>query len=121
MRIAMSEQRRIRCTCDEKARCTMGTTSDETIPEQKISDIRLRRTLSSSSRREVKKIAEYLGKGYHVDASVGHIRTCPARGYASGHEEGPYAKFAVDVDNGFDAFYVVDPDKRKRWPSSNGC
>src|SRR4051794_942181 len=29
-------------------------------------------------------------------------------------KKGPYGKFAVDVDNGFDPYYVVDPDKRKK-------
>ena len=29
-------------------------------------------------------------------------------------KKGPYGKFAVDVDNGFEAYYVVDPDKRKK-------
>ena len=29
-------------------------------------------------------------------------------------KKGPYGKFAVDVDNGFEPYYVVDPDKRKK-------
>ncbi len=29
-------------------------------------------------------------------------------------KKGPYGRFAVDVDNGFDPYYVVDPDKRKK-------
>ena len=29
-------------------------------------------------------------------------------------KKGPYGKFAVDVDNGFEAYYVVDPDKKKK-------
>jgi DNA topoisomerase-1 len=64
---------------------------------------------------KAKKIAEYLGKGYDVDASVGHIRDLPSpRDMPADMKKGPYAKFAVDVDNGFDAFYVIDPDKRKK-------
>jgi len=64
---------------------------------------------------KAKKIAEYLGKGYDVDASVGHIRDLPSpRDMPADMKKGPYAKFAVDVDNGFDAYYVVDPDKRKK-------
>ena len=64
---------------------------------------------------KAKKIGEYLGKGYDVDASVGHIRDLPSpRDMPADMKKGPYAKFAVDVDNGFDAFYVVDPDKRKK-------
>jgi DNA topoisomerase-1 len=64
---------------------------------------------------KAKKIGEYLGKGYDVDASVGHIRDLPSpRDMPADMKKGPYAKFAVDVDNGFDAYYVVDPDKRKK-------
>ncbi len=64
---------------------------------------------------KAKKIAEYLGKDYDVDASVGHIRDLPSpRDMPADMKKGPYAKFAVDVDNGFDAFYVIDPDKRKK-------
>src|SRR5664280_932487 len=64
---------------------------------------------------KAKKIAEYLGKGYDVDASVGHIRDLPSpRDMPADMKKGPYAKFAVDVDNGLDAYYVVDPDKRNK-------
>ena len=64
---------------------------------------------------KAKKIAEFLGKGYAVDASVGHIRDLPIpRDLPADMKKGPYGKFAVDVDNGFDAFYVIDPDKRKK-------
>jgi len=64
---------------------------------------------------KAKKIAEYLGKDYDVDASVGHIRDLPSpRELPADMKKGPYGKFAVDVDNGFDAYYVVDPDKRKK-------
>jgi DNA topoisomerase-1 len=64
---------------------------------------------------KAKKIGEYLGKGYDVDASVGHIRDLPSpRELPADMKKGPYGKFAVDVDNGFDPYYVVDPDKRKK-------
>jgi len=64
---------------------------------------------------KAKKIAEYLGKNYDVDASVGHIRDLPSpRELPADMKKGPYGKFAVDVDNGFDPYYVVDPDKRKK-------
>ena len=64
---------------------------------------------------KAKKIGEYLGKDYAVDASVGHIRDLPSpRELPADMKKGPYGKFAVDVDNGFDPYYVVDPDKRKK-------
>ena len=62
-----------------------------------------------------KSIAKYLGDGFEVDASVGHIRDLaqPADLPAE-MKKGPYGKFAVDVENDFDPYYVVYPDKKKR-------
>src|SRR5665647_1375776 len=74
-----------------------------------------RKLVIVESPAKAKKIGEYLGKGYDVDASVGHIRDLPSpRDMPADMKKGPYAKFAVDVDNGFDAYYVVDSDKRKK-------
>ena len=85
----------------------MGSTS-----EQKTSG---RKLVIVESPAKAKKIGEYLGKGYDVDASVGHIRDLPKpRELPADMKKGPYGKFAVDVDNGFDPYYVVDPDKRKK-------
>ncbi|HET7475036.1 MAG TPA: type I DNA topoisomerase [Dermatophilaceae bacterium] len=64
---------------------------------------------------KARKIAGYLGSGFDVEASVGHIRDLPNPSeLPADMKKGPYGKFAVDVDNGFDAYYVVDPDKRKK-------
>ena len=80
--------------------------------EQKTSG---RKLVIVESPAKAKKIGEYLGKGYDVDASVGHIRDLPNPSeLPADMKKGPYGRFAVDVDNGFDAYYVVDPDKRKK-------
>ncbi len=64
---------------------------------------------------KAKKIGGYLGSDYVVDASVGHIRDLPTPSeLPADMKKGPYGKFAVDVDNGFDPYYVVDPDKKKK-------
>ncbi|WP_141494752.1 type I DNA topoisomerase [Kytococcus schroeteri] len=64
---------------------------------------------------KVKSIGQYLGDEYRVEASVGHIRDLPTPSeLPADMKKGPYGKFAVDVDNGFDPFYVVDPDKKKK-------
>ena len=53
---------------------------------------------------KAKTIAGYLGKDYDVEASVGHIRDLPNPGeLPADMKKGPYGKFAVDVDNGFEA------------------
>ena len=64
---------------------------------------------------KAKTIAGYLGEDYDVEASVGHIRDLPNPSeLPADMKKGPYGKFAVDVDNGFEPYYVVDPDKRKK-------
>lgn len=50
---------------------------------------------------KARTIQQYLGSGYEVLASVGHVRDLPKSN-----------KDAVDVENGFKPKYVVSPDKR---------
>lgn len=64
---------------------------------------------------KVKSIQGYLGDDYVVEASIGHIRDLPnPRELPADLKKGPFGKFAVDVDNGFEAYYVVDADKKKK-------
>ncbi|WP_040157647.1 type I DNA topoisomerase [Mobilicoccus massiliensis] len=74
-----------------------------------------RRLVIVESPAKAKTIAGYLGSGYEVEASVGHIRDLPNPSeLPADMKKGPYGRFAVDIDNGFDPYYVVDPDKRKK-------
>jgi DNA topoisomerase I len=74
-----------------------------------------RRLVIVESPAKARTIAGYLGEGYDVEASVGHIRDLPNPSeLPADMKKGPYGRFAVDVDNGFDPYYVVDPDKRKK-------
>ncbi|GAA2546783.1 DNA topoisomerase-1 [Neomicrococcus aestuarii] len=62
-----------------------------------------------------KSIAKYLGEGFDVDASVGHIRDLPQPSELPAElKKTSVGKFAVDVDNNFEPYYVVYPDKKKR-------
>ena len=64
---------------------------------------------------KARTIAGYLGDGYEVEASVGHIRDLPQPSELPAEmKKGPFGRFAVDVDNGFEPYYVVDADKRKK-------
>ncbi len=64
---------------------------------------------------KAKTIGGYLGDGYVVEASVGHIRDLPQPSeLPADMKKGPYGKFAVDIENGFEPYYVVDADKRKK-------
>ncbi len=61
-----------------------------------------------------KTIERYLGEGYQVLASVGHIRDLVSpRDLPPELKKGSYGKFAVDVDNGFAPYYVVSDEKKK--------
>ncbi|MET1034577.1 MAG: type I DNA topoisomerase [Arthrobacter sp.] len=62
-----------------------------------------------------KSIAKYLGEGFVVDASVGHIRDLPQPSELPADlKKTSVGKFAVDIDNDFEPYYVVYPDKKKR-------
>jgi DNA topoisomerase I, bacterial len=65
---------------------------------------------------KAKKIQQYLGKDYIVEASVGHIRDLP-RGAAdvpAKYKGEPWARLGVDVDNQFTPLYVVQPEKKSK-------
>ena len=66
------------------------------------------------SPNKVRSIAAYLGEDFDVEASVGHIRDLaqPSE-LPAAQKKGPYGKFAVDVEDGFKPYYVVNPDKKK--------
>ena len=62
-----------------------------------------------------KSIAKYLGDGFIVDASVGHIRDLPQPSELPAElKKSPVGKFAVDLENDFEPYYVVYPDKKKK-------
>jgi DNA topoisomerase-1 len=74
-----------------------------------------RRLVIVESPRKARTIAEYLGPEFDVEASVGHIRDLPQPSeLPADMKKGPFGKFAVDVDHGFEAYYVVDADKKKK-------
>ncbi|PWJ53329.1 DNA topoisomerase I [Quadrisphaera granulorum] len=75
----------------------------------------VRRLVIVESPAKARTIASYLGDGYEVEASVGHIRDLPQPSELPAEmKKGPFGKFAVDVDNGFEPYYVVDADKKKK-------
>jgi DNA topoisomerase-1 len=74
-----------------------------------------RRLVIVESPKKARTIAGYLGPDFDVEASIGHIRDLPQPSELPAEmKKGPFGKFAVDVDNGFEAYYVVDADKRKK-------
>jgi DNA topoisomerase I len=64
---------------------------------------------------KAKKIAGYLGPDYVVMASVGHVRDLASKASELPEDlrKMPWAKLAVDVDDQFQAYYVVHESKKK--------
>ncbi|MFP5334017.1 MAG: type I DNA topoisomerase, partial [Actinomycetes bacterium] len=74
-----------------------------------------RRLVIVESPAKARTIAGYLGEGFEVEASVGHIRDLPQPSeLPADMKKGPFGKFAVDVEGGFEPYYVVNPDKKKK-------
>ena len=65
---------------------------------------------------KAKTIAGYLGDGFVVESSIGHVRDLPQR--ASDIPESqrgtPWAKLGIDIENGFEPYYVVNADKKEQ-------
>jgi DNA topoisomerase I len=63
---------------------------------------------------KARKIAEYLGTGYVVESSIGHIRDLPnnAADTPAKIKDKPWGRLAVDVENDFEPYYVVPRDKK---------
>ncbi|MCU1557416.1 MAG: topA [Microbacteriaceae bacterium] len=63
---------------------------------------------------KAKTIAQYLGDGYEVLASVGHIRDLiEPKNLPAELKKGSLGKFSIDVENGFIPYYVVSDQKKK--------
>lgn len=62
---------------------------------------------------KARKIGGYLGSGYTVMASVGHIRDLAQPSQVPAAKKADFGKFGVDVNNGFEPYYVVGADKKK--------
>ncbi|HLL63965.1 MAG TPA: type I DNA topoisomerase [Propionibacteriaceae bacterium] len=73
-----------------------------------------RRLVIVESPTKATKIASFLGDGYIVESSRGHVRDLPtgAAEVPAKYKGEKWARTGVDVDNGFEALYVVNPDKR---------
>ena len=58
---------------------------------------------------KARTIAGYLGRGYVVESSIGHIRDMPdkAAEIPQKYRSEPWARLGVDVDHDFAALYVV--------------
>jgi DNA topoisomerase I len=76
----------------------------------------LRRLVIVESPAKAKTIQGYLGEGYEVTASVGHIRDLPdkAADIPAKYKSEPWSRLGVDIAHDFTPIYVVNADKRTR-------
>ncbi|WP_224786119.1 type I DNA topoisomerase [Microbacterium caowuchunii] len=58
-------------------------------------------------------IQGYLGDGYEVLSSVGHIRDLASKKDIPAEKKAAYGKYSIDVDNGFEPYYVINDRKTK--------
>ncbi len=65
---------------------------------------------------KARTIAGYLGSGFVVESSIGHIRDLPgsAADIPDAFKGEPWARLGVDVENDFKPLYVVPTAKRKQ-------
>jgi len=63
---------------------------------------------------KARKIAGYLGRGYVVESSYGHVRDLPsgAAEVPAKFKKEPWARLGVNVEQGFEPLYVVSADKK---------
>jgi len=75
-----------------------------------------RRLVIVESPAKAKTIAGYLGDGFVVESSIGHIRDLPNRAadIPAALKKEPWARLGVDVEHDFAPLYVIDPDKKKK-------
>jgi DNA topoisomerase I len=73
-----------------------------------------RRLVIVESPTKATKIASFLGDDYIVESSRGHVRDLPtgAAEVPAKYKGEKWARTGVDVDHGFEALYVVNPDKK---------
>jgi DNA topoisomerase-1 len=65
---------------------------------------------------KAKTIGKYLGKGFRVEASIGHIRDLPqgAAQIPAEYKGEPWSNLGVNVNDNFTPIYVIPPDKSKQ-------
>ncbi|NGN70266.1 type I DNA topoisomerase [Streptomyces sp. A7024] len=75
-----------------------------------------RRLVIVESLAKAKTIKGYLGPGYEVESSVGHIRDLPngAAEVPAKYKGEPWARLGVNVDADFQPLYVVNSDKKQQ-------
>ena len=80
---------------------------------QKINNVRQSALVIVESPAKARTIGKFLGRGYTVEASIGHIRDLPqgAKEIPAEYRGEAWARLGVNVDNDFDPLYIIPPGK----------
>ena len=99
-----------------KAKSSGGTKAGTTRAKAAAGDGHGTKLVIVESPSKARTIAGYLGQGYVVESSVGHIRDMPdsAAEIPAKYRGEPWARLGVNVDDNFQALYVVHSDKRQQ-------
>ncbi len=64
---------------------------------------------------KARTIAQYLGPGFIVESSVGHIRDLPssAAEIPAKYKKESWARVGIDVDHDFEPLYIIPPSKKE--------
>ena len=75
-----------------------------------------KRLVIVESPAKARTIEGYLGAGFVVESSVGHIRDLPERAadIPEEYKKEKWARLGVDVEHDFQPLYIVDPEKKKK-------
>jgi len=94
---------------------TVANRSKTTV-RSKVANAKTQRLVIVESPAKAKTISGYLGPGYVVEASYGHVRDLPrnAADVPAKHKGQAWARLGVDVDHDFAALYVISPDRTKQ-------
>jgi DNA topoisomerase-1 len=65
---------------------------------------------------KARTISKFLGRGYTVEASIGHVRDLPEgkKDLPEEFKDKSWARLGVDVDNDFTPIYIVPAEKKKQ-------
>lgn len=65
---------------------------------------------------KARTISKFLGSGYQVEASVGHVRDLPGgtKDIPKKYKKEPWAYLGVNVEKDFEPVYIVPADKKKQ-------
>ena len=65
---------------------------------------------------KARTIAQYLGDGFVVESSIGHVRDLPstAKEIPARYKKEPWARLGVNVDNDFEPLYIIPESKKEQ-------